>query len=90
MPPVGERCFGKHGWYGKEGTNAIGALVGSGLLAVCLFSSSINANVFLAWLTQGLLLKVPKNSVIVMDNASFHKGDDIHKAITSAGHRLEY
>jgi transposase len=34
--------------------------------------------------------KLPKNSVIVMDNASFHKRLDIQQAILEAGHILEY
>lgn len=68
----------------------IGALVSSCLLTLCLFSGNINSDVFLAWLTHDLLPKVTQKSVIVMDNASFHKSDDIQKAITGAGHSLEY
>ncbi len=32
----------------------------------------------------------PQNSVIVMDNATFHKRQDIQQAIWEAGHILEY
>jgi transposase len=88
--PIGERCFGKHDWHAKGRTNVIGALLGACLLTACLFSGSINANVFFAWVTQDLLPKVPKKCVIVMDNASFHKRDDIEQAILDAGHILEY
>jgi transposase len=88
--PVGERCFGKHDWHAKGRTNVIGALLGAYLLTVCLFSGSVNADVFLAWITQDLLPKVPEKCVIVMDNASFHKRDDIEQAILDAGHILEY
>ena len=88
--PVGERCFGKHDWQAKGRTNVIGALLGAYLLTVGLFSGSVNADVFFAWITQDLLPKVPEKSVIVMDNASFHKRDDIEQAILDAGHSLEY
>lgn len=88
--PIGSRCVGKHDWQAKGRTNVIGALLGSCLLSVCLFNGSINSDVFLAWLTQDLLPKVTETSVIVMDNASFHKSEAIHKAITDAGHCLEY
>ena len=32
----------------------------------------------------------PDSSVIVMDNASFHKRNDMIEAIEQAGHQLEY
>jgi hypothetical protein len=47
------------------------------LLTVSLFSFNVNSDVFHAWMTQDLLPKVPVGSVIVMDNASFHKREDI-------------
>jgi len=39
---------------------------------------------------QDLLPKLPENSVIVMDNAAFHKRSDTQEAIQNAGHNLEY
>jgi len=68
----------------------MGALVGSCLLTVCLVSGNINSDVFLAWLTQDWLPKITEHAVIVMDHARFHKNNAIHKAITDAGHGLEY
>ena len=37
-----------------------------------------------------LIDKLPKNSVVIMDNASFHKGDEMKKIILQNGHILEY
>ena len=37
-----------------------------------------------------MLDKLPKQSVVVMDNAAFHKRKDILEAILAAGHTLEY
>ena len=39
---------------------------------------------------QDLLPKLPASSVIVMDNASFHKGRDMIRAVQQAGHCLLY
>lgn len=87
---IGERCFGKQNWHAKGRTNVIGALLASCLLTVSLFTGSINANVFFAWVEQDLLPKLPSNCVVVMDNAAFHKRMDIQKMIQDAGHTLEY
>ena len=87
---MGARCFGKHNWHTKGRTHAVGALLGGSLLTVCLFTGSLNTEVFLAWLTQDLLPKVPEQCVMVRDNAAFHKSDDIQKTIRDAGHSLEY
>ncbi|MGJ3494312.1 transposase, partial [Piscirickettsia salmonis] len=43
-----------------------------------------------AWLVEDLLPKLPNHSVIVMDNATFHKRSDITQAIQERGHILEY
>jgi transposase len=37
-----------------------------------------------------LVPKLPPNSVVVWDNASFHKRHDIERALAEAGHTLEY
>lgn len=88
--PIGERCPGKQNWHEKGRVNAIGALVGACLITASLVSGSVNSDVFLSWITQDLLPKLPSNCAIVMDNASFHKRADIQLAIKDAGHVLEY
>ena len=88
--PVGERCSGVRDRRAGGRTNAVGALCGNGLLTLSLFDGGINADVFSAWIGQDLLPKLSENSVIIMDNASFHKRSDIQEAVASAGHILEY
>jgi transposase len=88
--PVGKRCFGTQDWHAKGRTNVIGALLGSCLLTVSLFTGSISSTVFFAWVTQDLLPKLPENAVVVTDNAFFHKRSDIRQAILEAGHVLDY
>ena len=45
---------------------------------------------FFAWLSQDLLPKLPTNSVIVMDNAPFHKRANFQHLIEQQGHLLEF
>ena len=88
--PIGKRCFGYQDWNAKGRTNVIGALIAKLLLTVCLFDTYINSDIFYAWLTQDLLPQLNSQSVIVMDNATFHKRCDIQNAIRKAGHILEF
>ena len=78
----GKRCYGIHGWNAKGRINAIGAIIGFAFVSVSLFDMNINSDVFCAWLKQDLLPKIYRGAVIVMDNASFHKRQDILKAIS--------
>lgn len=86
----GTRCFGTQDWGAKGRTNAIGALVGGLLLTVSLVCGNVNSDVFLSWLKFDLLPKAPSGSVIVLDNASFHKRPDIQQLVEDAGCILEY
>ena len=74
---IGQRCVGTQNWHARGRANVISALLASCLLTATLFTGSVNADVFLAWLSQDVL---PTNAVIVMDNASVHKP---HPAIYS-------
>jgi transposase len=57
---------------------------------VSLFEHYINALTFETWLKQDLLPKLPDSSIIIMDNAAFHKNSSIRRLIERAGHTLEY
>ncbi len=86
----GQRCYASKDWHARGRVNAIGAIVNFNLFNVCLFDCYINADIFYAWLTQELLPNTPENSVIVMDNATFHKRSDALQAIEKAGHIIEF
>ena len=68
--------------------NAIGAIEGFKMINVCLFEANINADVFYSWVNQQLLPSLPQRTVIVMDNATFHKRADCSEMITSQGHDI--
>ncbi len=84
----GERCHGVHDWNAKGRTNVIGAMLAGSLLTICLFLCNIDSDVFFKWLVDDLIPKLPSSSVVVMDNASFHKRQDMREEIEKAGHIL--
>ena len=86
----GKRCYDVHDWHPTKRTNVIAALMGKNLLTVSLFECNINTAIFNSWVEQDLMPKLPENSVIVMDNAGFHKSSDLRVMIEKAGHVLEY
>ncbi len=86
----GTRCFGLHDWGAKGRTNVIGALIGKLLFAVGLFNCTINSKVFRSWVEEFLLPGLSKPTVIVMDNASFHKNEALIRLIKSRGHIVEF
>lgn len=87
---AGQRCYGSCDWHARGRTNVIGALLGKLILTVGLFKTNVNADIFYEWTAQDLLPKLPVASVVVMDNASFHKRSDIRSAISNAGHTLDF
>ncbi|MGG2141841.1 IS630 family transposase [Symbiopectobacterium sp. RP] len=88
--PKGQRCFGLKNGGAKGRTNVIGALLGTTLFAIGLFDININSDVFYSWVTQVLIPVLPKNTVIVMDSATFHKKHNIQQVIIDAGYMVEY
>jgi transposase len=86
----GRRCLGTHHWGAKGRTNVIGALMAGALLTVSLFETTINTEIFDEWVIQDLLPKLPNKSVVILDNATFHKGIKMKTALQKAGHTLLY
>ena len=86
----GQRCYGVHDWHARGRVNAIGAILDFEFLTIELWENTIDSDVFYTWLTQALLPKCPPNAVIVLDNATFHKREDIKASVKDAGHILEY
>ncbi len=55
-----------------------------------LFAGTCNTAVFNTWLEQCLLKELTQPSVIIMDNAAFHKSSQTKQLIESHGHVLLY
>ena len=77
-----------YNWQLKNQTNAIGAIHKGYLFSVGLFDCKINSDVFHFWIEQFLIPELPENSVVVMDNAAFHKRADILELLEQQGHKI--
>ena len=88
--PTGQRCHGVHNWHARGRPTVIGALIGKDLLTVGLFDTNVDADVLTGWARQDRLPTLPPSSILVMDNATFHKRRDTQAAMGHAGHTLEY
>lgn len=86
----GKRCYDKKDWHARGRVNAIGAIINNQLLTVSLFDSNIDSDIFYNWLEKDLIPKLPKESIIVMDNATFHKRLDMKEIIRDNNHILLY
>ncbi len=66
----------------------IGAIIENRLLTVGVFNCSVNTEVFECWIEQDLLPKLKESSVLIMDNATFHKGKRLQELVGCAGHYI--
>ena len=87
---AGKRRYGTCDWGTKGRTNVIGALIGKILLAVGLFNCNVDTGVFRTWITHFLLPSLNSKTVIVMDNATFHKNSEMLQEIIDSGHIVEF
>ena len=84
--PAGERIHGL--MYGKRKgrTNIIGAWsTKHKLFATHTYDHTINKQVFVEWIRDHLLPTLKAGMAVIMDNAPWHKGDDIKRLIESTG-----
>jgi transposase len=86
----GARCYGQRAWGERGRINVIGALLNNRLITVSLFEGTINTATFNSWIEQELIPQLPANSVVVMDNAAFHKDKLMQDQLFLAGVTLEY
>jgi hypothetical protein len=75
---------------GEGRVNMIAALCNQKLLAPFTVVGACNRTVFEMWLETCLLPTLVTGQVVVMDNATFHKGGRIEELIQSLGCRLLY
>jgi transposase len=84
---ISETCGRK-----TERTSIISGLVAKTkqLISPLAFNGYTDAKVFNDWLENELLPELPKDSVIIMDNAAFHKTKRTKEVIENASCRLLY
>ena len=75
----------------REGrVNMIAALCNQNLIAPFTVEGACNRTVFETWLETCLLPTLEPGQIVVMDNATFHKGGRIQQLIHDAGCELLY
>ena len=72
----------------RRRTRSISASQNSKLVAPFVFAGSCHTEVVDTYFEKVLLPALPKGSVIVLDNASFHQSPSPHKLVTAAGCEL--
>ena len=70
--------------------NMIAAFCNQKLMAPFTIEGSCNRTVFEIWLETCLIQELKPGQVVVMDNATFHKGGNIEQVIQEAGCQLLY
>jgi transposase len=60
------------------------------LIAPMEYDGYTNTEVFLSWVEHCLCKELTPNQVVIMDNASFHKSNQVKKLIESVGGKLMY
>ncbi len=82
-PVVGEVCGRKY-----ERVGVVAALLGDSVIEPCQYWQTMESCFFEAWFEERLLPALPANSVVVMDNASFHRKPRLPGLAEKAGHRV--
>ena len=68
--------------------NVVAGLLNNKIIAPLMYEFNTNSEFFNTWIEQCLLPELPQNSVLVMDNAQFHKSEKTREIIEKNGHQL--
>ena len=71
-------------------TNVIAAYCNGKILAPCTFFGTCIHDFFKKWVSTFLVKELTPGQIVIMDNAPFHKSDEIKELIKSAGCHLIY
>lgn len=85
-----ERFYALKSGRRKQRVSLVAALRGENLIAPVTFEGACNRTLFESWVEQQLLPVLKAGQVVILDNASFHKGGRIEELIKSAGCDLIY
>ena len=84
--PRGEKIYGDVSGNNRKNINLIMAQRRKQLLAPMLFEGSCDHLVVNSWLEETLMPHLQKPSVVIMDNAPFHKKKEITAILEKYGH----
>ena len=66
-------------------SSIVAAQMGNEILAPCQYTGTMNHELFEKWFQEHLLSALPKGTVIVMDNASFHRKEQLYSLAQKSG-----
>lgn len=66
-------------------TSIVAAQMGKEIIAPCQYTGTMNHELFENWFQEHLLPALPKGTVIVMDNASFHRKEQLYCLAQKSG-----
>jgi len=69
-------------------TGIVAAQMGKSILSPLQYDGTMDSSLFEVWFSTRLLPNLPQNSVIVMDNASFHRKSKLFSLAEHAGFRI--
>ena len=71
--PMGQKVHARISGRKYARTGVVAAQKGTEVIAPCRYDGTMNHKLFEEWFKDNLLPELPENTVIVMDNASFHR-----------------
>jgi transposase len=86
----GKKVHGRQSGQQRPRTSLIGGYCNHKLLAPMLFEGNCNTAVFNRWLEEMLLPGLATGSLIVLDNAAFHKSERTRQIVEKHGCQLLY
>ena len=86
----GKRCYGSQDWNAKGRKNVIAGLCGPSIIGCGIVEGNVDTDVFNTWIEKILIPDLPENSVVVMDNAAFHKSQRTKELIENNGHKIAF
>jgi len=86
--PRGQKVQGLRSGNRRPRTSLLAALRHKRLLAPWLLDGTCNSLIFNTWLRQALRPYLNADTVVVLDNASFHKSQETEQIITETGAHL--
>ncbi|MGF1591333.1 MAG: IS630 family transposase [Pleurocapsa sp.] len=86
--PQGQKSYGERSGTRGTRTSLIAGKRGKELLAPVLFKGNTNTLWFNQWLKEYLLPELNANSTVILDNAPFHRKEDVFQIVEQAGHKV--
>ena len=86
--PKGERVYGKVYGHKFERTNIVAAQQNNQILAPLQYKGMMNSQFFETWFEQHLVPLLKRGTVVVMDNASFHRKKQLENIANKHGIKI--